>query len=119
MTFHTHRRINCVVALAGLLAFSCGCENRRDRDAMDSLLATGNITQVEASNLLTWTNSLNGPDIKKLLARLDRTNRASAWGSKDQLSARYILLNGTNAVGRVDEFDDGTWEFGHYVFHVK
>jgi hypothetical protein len=110
--------ISCVLVLAGLLAFFCGCEDRSDRDAMDSLLATGNITQVEASNL-RWTNSLNGADVKKLLARLDRTNRASAWGSKDQLSSTYILLNGTNAVGRVDEYDDGTWEFGHYVFHVK
>jgi len=101
------------------LAATAGCDgqSKADRASLDALLTNGSVTEIREERW-TVTNQLNQSEVRPLLASLTATNRSSASGSKAQWLSRFRFLSGTNEIGRLDHYEDDSWEFGAYVFRL-
>jgi hypothetical protein len=106
------------IILFGLVATGCGSRPSPEQKALDTLLTNSSITQI-ADMQRKRTNWISGPDVQKFLTSLSATNRAYDSGSKAQFESHFVMLSGNTEVGSIDLFEDGTWEFGSYVFHLK
>lgn len=101
------------------LAAGAGCDGQSkvDRVSLDALLTNGSVTEIlEESPRVT--NQLNQSELRRVLVSLTATNRSSASGSKAQWLSRLRFMSGTNEIGRLDHYDDDSWEFGAYVFRL-
>jgi hypothetical protein len=108
-------RLRLAVIIICLAAAGCDGQSKADRASLDLLVTNGLVTEIREESL-TATNRLKPSEVRSLLASLAATNRSSASGSKAQFVSRFSFFSGTNEIGRLDHFDDDTWEFGSYVF---
>ena len=111
-------RIYFALSLLGLVTIGCDNQSSTDQKALDVLLTKSTISQIEERQM-KQTNWISGPDVQKFLASLGATNRARASGSKSQFQARFIMLSGKAEICSIELYEDGSWEFGSYVFRLR
>ncbi len=102
-----------VVVLVG-----CGKQARLDAARLDALLVATPIDTVKLSDKQR-TKFLTGTEAQKYAWSLCSTNRIKASGGKGQIAWDVRLMNGSNIVCDLTQFDDRTWEFGSYCFRTK
>jgi hypothetical protein len=90
---------------------------RRDGNALDLLLTSQEIHQVEFSSF-ERTNLLAGPAARKLVASLQKTNRIFHVDWTKQQVQTVRLLGGTNEI-ELSLGEDGTWQFREYGFRLR
>jgi hypothetical protein len=95
----------------------CDGQSKADRASLDLLVTNKSVTEIREESL-TVTNLLKQSEVSSFLASLEATNRITASGSKAQFLSGFSFFSGTNQIGRLNHYDDETWEFGSYVFRL-
>ena len=91
---------------------------KQDSARLDAILANESIDRVEFVSPL-GNRLITGEEALKFVASLHKTNRIANIDSTKQQVQQVILLDDTNAVGRISLGDDGAWEFGNYGFRTR
>ena len=109
-----------VVLLAG-----CDPQAKRDREKLDSLLASAHIDRIEfvswrhdTKQLTQVTNVILGTEAHKILGLLAATNRMAGKEIKDETQSVYFI-DETQCVFEMVLAENGLWRFGAYRFSLR
>jgi hypothetical protein len=87
---------------------------------LEGLVSGGEIDRIEVAIFESRTNILTGGAAQQYGLSFRETNRiAEPDRTKAEVATDVILMNGTNKLGRISQYDNGLWRYGDYSFRFR